>query len=71
LSPADGGFALLVMGAYVFVFVVSFLINSADNYFSYGDPPSECGGTRELGCWPNHQRCCSPVALPTPTGTLA
>jgi Signal transduction histidine kinase len=37
LSPADGGFALLVVGAYVFIFVVSFLINSTYNRLGHGD----------------------------------
>jgi signal transduction histidine kinase len=41
LSPADGGFTLLVVGAYAFIFLASFLFNSAHNSIGYGDPFSE------------------------------
>ena len=41
LNPADGGFALLVMGAYAFNFIVSFLINGTYNRIGYGDPIGE------------------------------
>lgn len=44
LSPADGGFALLVVGAYAFIFLLSFLFNGAYNSIGYGDPFREQWG---------------------------
>jgi signal transduction histidine kinase len=41
LSAADGGFALLVMGAYAFIFIGTFLFNGSYNRIGYGDPVRE------------------------------
>jgi signal transduction histidine kinase len=60
LSPEDGGFALLVVGAYAFNFTVSFLLNGLHNTIGYGD------SVREQ--WQNEE---SRLLAETPTLLLA